>query len=447
MRTDAGRRPLAARLHHKGLALTTRLAVEPILGTPFLSLADEREQWVLQNESEREAWRAEALDRIVRYAVRCVPAYAGLEPRLDHFPVVDKQTMIDRPDEFLSTRRDEHRVVWKHTGGSTGDPWNYPLDRRAWAEGYATQIYRFREFGVEYGDPKLLLGFPTSLGLNHKSRIRRLRFAVERTDVSLASIEVDGTRSLERAVQACDRHVRMWYGYASTIASMAAAVLDAARTLSGPPLIVTMAEPLWPAWHRDIVDAFGSTVVEEYGANDGGIMAHRCEAGNLHLADHQSLVEVLDDEDRACPPGQPGAIVVTNFHARHMPFIRYRVGDIGIEGTLNCDCGRAGRTLTAVTGRSGDFVLLPDGTQLVPATFFLPFNQVEGVRRWQIVQPDPRSLVVRVEPRASFNADEKKTILSWVRQRSKDQLDVRLSDDEPFELTSGGKHRIVIRHF
>ena len=435
------------RWYRVGLAAVTKSVVEPVLGARYLTLADQRERWWQVGANERSAWRAEALHRTLTYAADNVPAYRGLPATLDHFPIADKQTIIDEPTAFRSAEHDRLPVVWKHTGGSTGDPWNYPLDRQAWAESYATQIYRFRQFGIGYGDRRLLLGYPASLGLHKMSVSRRVRMLAERTDASLSGLEVNRSAGLARAVDACRQGVRLWYGYASTVATMAAAVLDAGRTLPGPPVIVTMAEPLWPAWRDDIAMAFGSLVVEEYGCNDGGIMSHRCRAGNFHLADHQSIIEIVDANGRACRPGESGAIVVTNLHARHMPFIRYRVGDIGIVGPPVCPCGQPGETLAAVTGRSGDFVRLPDGTELTPATFFVPFNQVGGVRRWQMVQPDPSSLTVRIATRPSWNREERETILSWIRQRTDDQLDIRLATDEPFELTSGGKHRIVIRQF
>ncbi len=443
----AGGVTLPDRLYRRALAAATTTVVEPLLGTRYLSLSRQREQWWTLSCEERDRWRADRLERLLDYTGRHVRAYRDLPADLDRLPVIDKQVIIDRFEDFLSDEHERQPVVWKHTGGSTGDPWNYPLDRRAWAESYATQIYRYRGLGVDYGDRRLLLGFPASLGLHRMGWSRRLRMLAERTHVALSSLEVDKAASLTRAVAAARLDARMWYGYASTIAQMAAAVLDSGTRLSGPPLIVTMAEPLWPDWHRDITEAFGSTVVEEYGCNDGGIMAHRCRAGNLHLADHQSIVEVLDDDGAPCPPGRAGDIVITNLHARHLPFIRYRAGDIGVLGPDPCPCDQPGRTLAAVTGRSGDYIRLPNGTELVPAAFFIPFNQIEGVRRWQMIQPDPSELVIRIEPRPSWTAQERDTILAWVRDRTADQLAVRLTTDEPFELTPGGKHRIVVRKF
>ncbi len=433
-------------VYHRALGVATRTVVEPVLGAAYLTRSEEIEQWWQLGQADRDAWRSEAVDRILRYAIKHVPAYRGLAPDLGAFPIVDKHDMIADTASYLSDEHSKLPVVVKHTGGSTGDPWSYPLDRQAWAESYAAHLRACTRMGVLYGDRRILLGFPSSLGLKKIGPMKRLRLAAERTDASLSGLRVDPATSLRRAEKASAGRAEIWYGYASTIAAMASAVLNAGRTLPGPRLIVTMAEPLMRAWGEDIEAAFGSTVVEEYGCNDGGIMAHRCQAGNFHLADHQSLVEVVDDQGRTCPEGCNGNIVITNFHARHLPFIRYRAGDLGMLGPRHCPCGRPGRTLAGVTGRSGDMVRLPDGTELVPATFYIPFNQVRGVRRWQIVQPDAHHLLVRIEPRSGWNRHEHDLIRRWIEEQTMGLVDVQLVETEPLELTNGGKHRIVIRH-
>ena len=435
------------RAYHQALRFATRTVVEPVLGAAYLTRSEQIDEWWQLDESERDNWQAEALAQILSYAVEHVPAYHRLRPEFGEFPIVDKQDIIADTASYRSDEHESRPAVVKHTGGSTGDPWSYSLDRVAWAESYAAHIRACAQRGVLYGDRRVLLGFPSSLGLKTMGPAKRLRLAAERTDASLSGLRVDPVTSLRRAERASAGRAQIWYGYASTIAAMASAVLNAGRTLPGPPLIVTMAEPLMGAWREDIEEAFGSTVLEEYGCNDGGIMAHRCTAGNLHLADHQSLVEVVDDHGRACAEGVDGNIVITNFHARHMPFIRYRVGDLGVLGPSQCSCGSPGRTLARVTGRSGDMVRLPDGTELVPAAFYIPFNQVTGVRRWQIVQPDRDRLVVRIEPRSGWDHSERQLVQSWVEDRTMNQVSVELVETEPLELTNGGKHRIVIRQF
>ncbi len=425
--------------------------VEPVLGEHYCSRARSIARWWNESDDRREHWRADRLAEVLAYAASHVPAYQDLPPdgnvALAHLPIIDKQTIVDDERAYLSDEHESIPAVDKHTGGSTGDPWNYPLDRAAWAESYATQIYRYRQLGVDYGERRVLLGFPASLGLQRLNWQKQLRLTAERVDVSLCGFDVGPVASLHRAEQACSKDASMWYGYASTIAAMAAAVLDSGRSMRGPRLVVTMAEPLWPNWQADIHEAFGSKVVEEYGCNDGGIMSYRCDSGNLHLADHQSIVEVVDDGGRPCAPGVDGRIVMTNLHARHLPFLRYTAGDRGALGPDACPCGLPGRTLARVAGRTGDLIRLPDGSELVPATFFNPFNEVAAVRRWQMVQPDPGRLVIRIEPRSAWLAADEAKIRDWVEAQTRHQLDVRITTDEEFELTNGGKHKMIVRAF
>lgn len=425
--------------------------VEPILGEHYCSRARAIARWWTKPDDWRDQWRADQLAELLAYASRHVPAYRSLPAdgkiALDQLPIIDKQTIFGDEASYLSDEHQSIPAVEKHTGGSTGDPWNYPLDRAAWAESYATQIYRYRQLGVDYGERRVLLGFPASLGLQRLNWQKQLRLTAERVDVSLCGFDVGPVASLNRAEQACAKKAAMWYGYASTIAAMAAAVLDTGLRMRGPRLIVTMAEPLWPNWQADISEAFGATVVEEYGCNDGGIMSYRCDEGNLHLADHQSIVEVVDDDGRPCPVGVDGDIVVTNLHARHLPFLRYTAGDRGALGPESCPCGQPGRTLRRVAGRTGDLIRLPDGSELVPATFFNPFNEVAAVRRWQMVQPDPARLVIRIEPRSAWLPEDEAKIREWVEAQTRHQLDVRITVDEEFELTNGGKHKMIVRAF
>lgn len=447
-----GAASLLEKPYRQVLSLGTKHVMERAFKARYLTRAHELESWWQQPAHRRDKWRNDALATILHHAADQVPAYiefrASSNPlKLSLFPVTNKDIINAGDYRYFSAERDAYPAMPKRTGGSTGDPWKYQLDKRAWAESYAIQIHRFAQLGHHYGSRKLYLGSPTSLGINTMGAKKKLRYLTERTDTSLCSFNIERTASLQRAIDACATQSSMWYGYASTVAAMADAALESGQEFSGPPLIVTMAEPLWPDWHRKITEAFGSLVVEEYGCNDGGIMAHRCASGNLHLADHQSIVEILDNSGLPVPHGEFGNITITNLHARHMPFIRYQPGDTGRFGPKECSCGQPGRTISEIAGRSGDFIRVPNGTDLTPIAFYSPFNQINTVLRWQIVQPDDQSLVVRVDPRSDWTDSDEKIIFDWVRDRTDGLLDITITTDEEFEITSGGKHKIIIRQF
>jgi phenylacetate-CoA ligase len=444
------RRRLGA-LYPPALDLLTLGVIEPAMGVRHRTVSGWLRTFWAWPEDRRRDWQRERLSAVLTHAQRAVPAYrewlggAGAPGRLGlaNLPVVDKTAFRARPLAFRSEGWEQLPHIAKHTGGSTGDPFAYPLDPRAWGQIAGANLHAWESLGYRYGERVVMLGAPTSLGLERPRLSARLRHALERHDVSLAGYALDPEVSLARARAASARQAALWYGYASTIAAMADAVLAAGRPLPGPGSIVTTAEVLEPAWRERIEAAFASRVVDQYGCNDGGVLAHTCARGRYHLADNVSLVEILEG-DEACPAGVEGDVVVTNLHARVMPFLRYRVGDRAVRADDVCPCGAPGSTLARIVGRKTDVLTLPDGSRISGQSFGQVFARVRGVRRWQIVQSSPARVRVRVEADPDFDGREAERVLSFVRGQCGEKVEVTLTADEPLSRSPGGKHRVVV---
>lgn len=432
------------------LGLATVGFVEPVLGAPYLSIA----RWLADFEAwpveRRRAWQQQRLARVLMYARTHVPFFrerlgkAAAEVPLTKLPVIDKQRIRDAESAFRSNEWRDLRTIPKKTGGSGGDPFHYPLDRVAWAHMYGARLHAYGRHGYRYGERILMLGAPESLGVSEPSWKTKLRHVVERTDASLTGFRLDQEVSLERARAAEAKNAALWYGYAGTIAAMAQAVLEAGVRIRGPRVIVTTAEALHPSWRDRIRRAFGSFVYDDYGCNDGGIYAQSCDRGRFHVAENVSIVEVVDDRGRTCPAGEEGEIVVTNLHAKALPFIRYAVGDRAVARDKPCPCGRDGVVLERLAGRSWDQIVLPQGRRLSAMTFWPVFRETPHVRRWQVVQRHERHLTVRLDVTPSFTQEEGRVLESYFRDRC-EGVKVDLTTREPIETTTGGKHRAVVR--
>ncbi len=76
--------------------------------------------------------------------------------------------------------------------------------------------------------------------------------------------------------------------------------------------------------------AMGAPFYDFYGTSEIGAIAlqHPGEDG-MRVFDDLVLVEVVDNQNRPLPPGQPGRILVTDFHNYAMPLIRYSIEDWG----------------------------------------------------------------------------------------------------------------------
>lgn len=447
MRQRAGVRP-------RVVSALTRGIVEPALRAPYLTTARWLTDFFAWPEHERQRWQQQRLHTVLQHAHRHVPYYADvLNGRdldavdLTDLPVVSKAMIRGSMDRFLSQGWQDIPYIWKKTGGSTSEPFQYPLDKQAWMQIYAASLYFWELTGYRYGERLVLLGSPPSLlpgGGGWKSRLRSL---LEGRVISAAGWSLDGEKSLERALTAERARGALWYGYASTVAAMADAVLDKGVRIIPPKAIVTTAELLFPTWRERIEQAFDAPLRDQYGCNDGGILSQGCCQGRLHVAENVSIVEILDNAGRRCAPGEEGEVVVTNLHARTLPFLRYRVGDRAVLGSGTCPCGTEGTFLERVAGRQGDRLHLPNGRRMSMFSLTYCFLNTRHVRRYQFVQPAPGRVQVRLEVDSGFGADERSMIVGEVRRQMGEAVEVDLTTDEPLLRTRGGKHRVVVRTF
>ncbi|HUQ64181.1 MAG TPA: AMP-binding protein [Acidimicrobiales bacterium] len=115
--------------------------------------------------------------------------------------------------------------------------------------------------------------------------------------------------------------------------------------------VTSYGEVLDPEVRAACRDTWGAEVVDMYSAQEVGYIALQCPKGeSYHVQSESVYVEVLDDNGRACAPGEVGRVVVSTLHNFAMPLLRYEVGDLAEVGD-RCPCGRKLPVLTRLAGR------------------------------------------------------------------------------------------------
>ena len=114
----------------------------------------------------------------------------------------------------------------------------------------------------------------------------------------------------------------------------------------------TMSETLPPGLRNHCERVWGVTVTDTYSAEEVGMIAAQCaDHPHYHVQAERLLVEVLDDNDRACGPGGIGRVIITDMYDYASPLIRYEIGDYAEVGGP-CPCGRNLPVLKRIVGRS-----------------------------------------------------------------------------------------------
>lgn len=287
----------------------------------------------------------------------------------NNIPVMTKKDFQRPLSERLSVGYSEQSVFVNKTSGSSGDPFIFAKDKEAHAMTWASIIYRFGWYGINFNSTyqARFYGIPLDFIGKTKERLKdvlsqRYRFTI--FDLSDAV--------LEKMVQKF-RHKKFEYinGYTSSIVLLAKYLESKNIILKDicPTLKVCMvtSEMLFEEDKKLMEQQFGIPIVNEYGASELDLIAFENPNGDWQVNAETLFVEILDDQNNPVPFGKEGRVVITSLYNKAHPFIRYDIGDIGIldeKSTLQKPI------LKQLIGRTNDVAILPSGKKSPGLTFY-----------------------------------------------------------------------------
>ncbi len=181
---------------------------------------------------------------------------------------------------------------------------------------------------------------------------------------------------------------------------------EVGRHPSGLREVSTMSEVLDAETRALSENTWGVPVVDAYSAQEVGMIALQCPRGtNYHVQAESVMLEVLDERNRPCPPGQIGRVVITDLKNLASPMIRYEIGDYAELGRP-CECGRGLPNLTRILGRSRNMLSLPNGDRLWPRFASSRLARAAPVRQAQLVQVSLDEIHVNLVVARDLSAEE-----------------------------------------
>jgi phenylacetate-CoA ligase len=140
--------------------------------------------------------------------------------------------------------------------------------------------------------------------------------------------------------------------------------------------LITIGEPIrYPDYTltplgRQLTSMWRADLYASYGATEFETAFCECPAGcGGHVHPELMIVEIIDENGRLLPAGQPGEVVVTPLGVEGFPLIRFRTGDVARLSESPCSCGWKTERLGPIEGRLAQR-LKYKGTTLYPETIF-----------------------------------------------------------------------------
>lgn len=381
---------------YQGYWLSDRLKGAPVarqLANIKALVADPKQAYV--HAEERSA-------RLLAHAIRTTDHYAQYAgaSSIRELPVLQKRSIRERYDAFVSRAFDRGALEPAATSGSYGAPLTFLLSGTKGARKKAERIWSYEIAGVAHP-------------LRYGTIMARKATELTARALLVGSFVFDPTALTDEwcdAVLARIARYRLHFvqGYPSALSAVASrsAARGQGRSALRLNAVMTWGEALDLEARRQISAALCCPVVSRYSTEEFGTLAQECRE-NLcfHLNTASYLWEVLRlDSDQPCDKGEVGRIVVTDLYSDAMPLIRYDTGDMGALAG-ECACGRPGPTLVSLEGRTIEAVQSTQGGPVSPFAINGAMRDLEGIARFQFVQRASGEYLVRLVTIPSFSQE------------------------------------------
>ncbi|HEX4852284.1 MAG TPA: AMP-binding protein [Puia sp.] len=131
---------------------------------------------------------------------------------------------------------------------------------------------------------------------------------------------------------------------------------------------------------RKITNAWNLHLYSTYATTEMQTAFTECSEGKGgHHQPALVITELLDENDLAVKPGEPGELTITTLGIEAMPLLRYKTGDICMFFKEPCACGRQSLRISPIIGRKKQMIKFKGTTLFAPALFDL-LNGMQDVQ-------------------------------------------------------------------
>ena len=390
------------------------------------------------------AFQQERLGRLLQHASQTTPYYRELlkteSPDISEIPPLEKQDIRDQLERLCSEAFSQKHRIKNATGGSTGTPLTFYQDRNYWNQRNLSVYYFDRWAGWNFGEPQLIIwGSPADLKgdehwkhcLNNLWRNQYWLNGFHLTDTAMQATFSEMNRCHPHTILAYPSSL---YRFATFLSKNG---LIPRWQLKG---IITSAEMLHQHYRALAEDVFRTKVYNRYGGREVGLIAMECAEGRMHINCRDIYLEI----DSSNPYTEPGEILISQLNNYAMPFIRYRIGDIGRLSDEVCPCGNQLPILAELLGRTTATFRTKTGTLIHGGYFTQQFYNVIGVNQFQLIQETFERCVLKLVINAQWQETTGDLLVQKIQNTLGRDVAVTVEFVEDIPLPASGKREFTI---
>ena len=171
------------------------------------------------------------------------------------------------------------------------------------------------------------------------------------------------------------------------------------------PKIIYGTSDLLTKYIRETINTvFDVEMYDQFGSIEMGRTAWECPSHCGYHIDMESVVMEFIKKGEPVVSGERGEIVYTNLYNYAMPFIRFKIEDVGIPTDEKCNCGRGLPLMKIIEGRKDDFTIVPDGRIFSP-TIWIVLLMHYNLDQFKVIQEKIDEIKIQIVPKESFTLE------------------------------------------
>ena len=393
---------------------------------------------------EIENWQFENLKKLIAYAYENTVYYKELFDRiqikpedirttsdLSKIPFLTRELILENFDKLVSKKVKTIPHIQVMTGGTTGTPMTYLLDKISWSFSNADYIVNWEKAGFKFGDKHVALGGSSIFG-GHGSSLKHIIYYGLK-----GKIKLDGMNLSDEVLKSYvdlikKKRIKYIYGYASSIYLLAKYVATHKISLKINACFPT-SEILTDNYREAILEAFNCKIVNCYGAHDGGITAFEHKRDTFEVG-YNVFIRVQTNKTK-------GPILLTNLLNYAMPMINYQLGDeVKIKESTS---GYNGQVIEKVYGRIPDIIRLENGRILTGFSFFERIFNLP-VKAWSLEKKKMNTLLCKVIKQHGYDESDEETLITKLKEYAGEDVTIEVKYFDKFKLTPSGKRNYYL---
>ena len=421
-----------------------------VFGSTYSKNLQKWQEYDLLSARELKKIQLQQLNTMLKHAREEVPFYKDkidveldedVEQSLKKVPILTKQLLRKHTTDLVADSFDVQHLKKNYSSGSSGiqsfsysDPKNVYLAQ-------AIQRHWFYWSGFRDGDPVLQFGISPNRGFIKKTKDYFFNVSYES---AFSLTEADFIRIEENVRK---KGIKYIIGYPSAIFEFAK-YLDKNNKQLAINAILSLGDKLFEHYEKLFYKVMKKPkIIDTYGCAEGFLMACRNDLPYYYISSPHVYLEIVDDEGKPVKDGELGHILVTCLTSYAQPFLRYKLGDLGIllpkeEYPKNAKYNYP--LLKKVIGRETDVIKTPAQQTLVVHSFTGVFEYFPEIEQYKIIQSKLSEIEIQYIPEKGTNV---KLSLQKIKDKlielSKNSLEINFVEVDEIAPTKSGKPQII----